>query len=191
MNQSIFYEKLNNRDLWVDGTESLNVNAMCDQILGGNFNFLDDAHVSEDSIKEVERFIDMSGIAISRKPSVKTKNSIGDLDTSFNIPEQYLKMDIEKVLVKSFKKVHDIQVMNEEEKNSRLYRLADELEQYSNMGLLDVLKCAKYIIDKLKADGIVWGPGRGSACCSYVLYLLEVHDIDSYYYDLSIDEFLR
>lgn len=191
MNQSIFYEKLNDRDLWVDGTESLNVNGMCHEILSGNYDFVDGGTISEDSAEEVNNFIKMSDISINKKPLIKTKDSLSNLDTSFNIPEQYLEADIEKVLVSGFKRLHDLSSMDESEKDARLFRLADELELYNNMGLFDVLKCGKYIVDVMKANNIVWGPGRGSACCSYVLYLLEIHDIDSFYYDLSIDEFLR
>jgi len=33
--------------------------------------------------------------------------------------------------------------------------------------------------------------GRGSSVASYVLYLLGVHRIDSLYYDLNAEEFLR
>jgi DNA polymerase III alpha subunit len=191
MNKSIFYEKLIDRDLWVDGTETLNIDAMTDKILADDKYFLENAYISEDSFKEVKNFIDMSGIRISKSPIFKTKDSIPDLDTSFNIPHDYLNMDIEKKLIKAFKNRHDVKSMDIDEKNARLYRLAEELDQYTIMGLFDVLKCAIYIIDNLKLNNIVWGPGRGSACCSYVLYLLEVHDIDSYYYNLSIDEFLR
>jgi DNA polymerase III alpha subunit len=37
----------------------------------------------------------------------------------------------------------------------------------------------------------VWGIGRGSSVSSYVLYVLGVHDVDSYAYDLDIGDFLH
>jgi DNA polymerase III alpha subunit len=191
MNNSILYEKLENRDLWVDGTESLNVDAMCNEMLSGNYDFLENAFISEDSVKEVKKFINLSNIKVTNNPEVKKKSSIKNLDTSFIIPKEYKTLNLEKTLVKCFKLRHDLSKMSEEEQNDRLYRISDELEIYSNKGLLDVLKCSKYIIDTMKEKNIVWGPGRGSACCSYILFLLEVHDIDSYFFDLSIDEFLR
>jgi DNA polymerase III alpha subunit len=43
----------------------------------------------------------------------------------------------------------------------------------------------------MKANNIIWGVGRGSSVASYVLYLLEVHRVDSMYYNLDIREFLR
>jgi DNA polymerase III alpha subunit len=43
----------------------------------------------------------------------------------------------------------------------------------------------------MREKNIVWGVGRGSSVASYVLYLLGVHKIDSIYYDLDVEEFLR
>jgi DNA polymerase III alpha subunit len=37
----------------------------------------------------------------------------------------------------------------------------------------------------------VWGVGRGSSVSSYVLYLLNVHRIDSIKYNLDYQDFLR
>jgi DNA polymerase III alpha subunit len=49
----------------------------------------------------------------------------------------------------------------------------------------------KYFVDTMRANNVVWGLGRGSSTASYVLYLLGVHKIDSLYYDLPIEEFLK
>jgi DNA polymerase III alpha subunit len=43
----------------------------------------------------------------------------------------------------------------------------------------------------MRKHNIVWGVGRGSSVASYVLYLIGVHKINSMYYDLDIEEFLR
>jgi DNA polymerase III alpha subunit len=54
-----------------------------------------------------------------------------------------------------------------------------------------LLKYLKYLVDTMRENNIVWGVGRGSSVASFVLFLLEVHRINSLYYDLSIDEFLK
>jgi DNA polymerase III alpha subunit len=46
-------------------------------------------------------------------------------------------------------------------------------------------------VETMRVNNIVWGVGRGSSVASYVLYLIGVHKIDSMYYDLDIEEFLR
>ena len=43
----------------------------------------------------------------------------------------------------------------------------------------------------MKENCVIWGVGRGSSVASYVLYLLEVHQVDSLHYDLDPAEFLR
>jgi hypothetical protein len=45
-----------------------------------------------------------------------------------------------------------------------------------------------HLIDKFKKEGIVWGVGRGSASASYILYLLEVHDVNPIKYDIPFSE---
>jgi DNA polymerase III alpha subunit len=53
------------------------------------------------------------------------------------------------------------------------------------------LRYLKYLVDTLRKNNVVWGVGRGSSVASYVLFLIGVHRIDSLYYDLNVDEFLK
>jgi DNA polymerase III alpha subunit len=57
--------------------------------------------------------------------------------------------------------------------------------------LFQLLQYLKYLVDTMRKHNIVWGVGRGSSVASYVLYLIGVHKINSMYYDLDIEEFLR
>jgi DNA polymerase III alpha subunit len=43
----------------------------------------------------------------------------------------------------------------------------------------------------MRQNAIIWGVGRGSGVASHVLYLIGVHRINSLYYNLDIQEFLR
>ena len=43
----------------------------------------------------------------------------------------------------------------------------------------------------MRDNKVIWGVGRGSSVASYVLYLIGIHKVDSMYYDLPINEFLR
>ena len=73
----------------------------------------------------------------------------------------------------------------------QLQRAGQELLLYQDRGLFDLLRYLKYLVDTMKRHNVVWGVGRGSSVASYVLYLLEVHRIDSMFYDLDPSEFLR
>lgn len=189
--ESIYYEKLKTRDLWADGESSLNLDGISDKLLSGVSNPFTSDRLSENVEKEVRKFISLKSDGNIANINFKSKIDSTRLDTSFKIPKKYMEIDIQRRILQGFKKRHDIKNFDTDERDGRLYRIADEIEIFLEMGLYDVLKCITFIIDGFKEKQIVWGPGRGSACCSYVLYLLEVHDIDSFYFDLDIYEFLR
>jgi DNA polymerase III alpha subunit len=70
-------------------------------------------------------------------------------------------------------------------------RLSKELKLYEQYNLIDLLKFLKYLVDMMKTHKIPWGIGRGSSVSSYVLFLLEIHKIDSVKHRLDISEFLN
>lgn len=95
------------------------------------------------------------------------------------MPESYKNFDVAKYVLD--------QCQNEAE----LQRAGDELLLYQERDMFVLLRYLKYLVDTMRANNIVWGVGRGSSVSSFVLYLLGVHKINSLYYDLSIDEFLK
>jgi DNA polymerase III alpha subunit len=54
-----------------------------------------------------------------------------------------------------------------------------------------LLQYLKYLVDTMRSNNILWGVGRGSSVASFVLFLIGIHRINSLYWDLSIDEFLK
>jgi DNA polymerase III alpha subunit len=95
------------------------------------------------------------------------------------MPNEYQTMDIA------------LFVLNKCTTEAELQRAGEELFLFQERGLFPLLQYLKYLVDTMRANNIVWGVGRGSSVASYVLFLLEVHRINSLYYDLSIDEFLK
>lgn len=95
------------------------------------------------------------------------------------MPEEYLSLDIVQW------------VLDQCQTQEELQRVGKELLLYQERDLFPLLKQLKYIVDTWRANNIVWGVGRGSSVASYVLYLIGVHRINSIYYDLDIEEFLR
>ena len=47
------------------------------------------------------------------------------------------------------------------------------------------------LICAFKKNNVVWGVGRGSSCACYLLYLLQIHDIDSLEFDIPFKEFSK
>jgi len=97
----------------------------------------------------------------------------------WHMPAEYQQLDIAELV---------IGLCDTEQK---LQRVAHELLLYQERGLFDLLRYLKYLVDVMKSNHVIWGVGRGSSVASYVLYLLGVHRIDSMYYDLDAEEFLR
>jgi DNA polymerase III alpha subunit len=95
------------------------------------------------------------------------------------MPEEYKKLDIAQLILNLCKT------------DAELQRVGKELLLYQERNLFDLLRYLKYFVDTMRVNNILWGLGRGSSVASYVLYLLGVHRIDSMYYDLPIEEFLK
>lgn len=97
----------------------------------------------------------------------------------WNMPDKYKNMDIAKYLLDLCKT------------DAELQRVGKELLLYQERGMFKLLCFLVYMVDIMRKNNVVWGVGRGSSVASYVLYLIGVHKIDSLYYDLDIEEFLR
>jgi DNA polymerase III alpha subunit len=97
----------------------------------------------------------------------------------WHMPDEYQQLDIAE---------HVLSLCQTQEE---LQRCGEELLLYQERNLFDLLRYLKYLVDTMKQHQVIWGVGRGSSVASYVLYLLEVHRINSMYYNLDIREFLR
>ena len=97
----------------------------------------------------------------------------------WHMPDEYHNMDIAKWL------------LDQCDSQAELQRVGEELLLYQERNLFDLLRYLKYMVDTFRKNGIVWGLGRGSSVASFVLYLIGVHKINSMYYDLNINEFLK
>lgn len=104
-----------------------------------------------------------------------------DWSTEFNIPDKYKNIDIEEYFKNATSE------LSAEQKE----RVREELQLYQARNLYPVLQLMIYIVDTLRKHKIIWGVGRGSSVASYCLYLIGVHKIDSFKYDLDINEFLK
>ena len=97
----------------------------------------------------------------------------------WNMPDKYKNLDIAKYLLDLCKTDVELQ------------RVGKELLLYQQRDMFGLLCFLVYLVDTMRDNNVVWGVGRGSSVASYVLYLIGVHKIDSIYYDLDVDEFLR
>ena len=101
------------------------------------------------------------------------------LQRNWRMPQEYKELDIAAYVLGLCKEEHQLQ------------RVGQELLLYQERNLFDLLRYLKYLVDTLRKNNVVWGVGRGSSVASYVLFLLGVHKIDSLYYNLDVEEFLK
>jgi DNA polymerase III alpha subunit len=95
------------------------------------------------------------------------------------MPDDYKQLDIAE---------HVLSLCTTQEE---LQRCGTELLMYQDRNLFNLLRYLKYLVDTMKENNIIWGVGRGSSVSSYILFKMEVHKVDSMFYNLDVGEFLR
>ena len=101
------------------------------------------------------------------------------LQKNWHMPVEYKDLDIAEYILSLCKEDYELQ------------HVGQELLLYQERDLFNLLRYLKYLVDTLRKNNVVWGVGRGSSVASYVLFLIGVHKIDSLYYNLDIEEFLK
>ena len=138
--------------------------------------------ITVEPFDKLDKFEEQSNLKLKTPDTALDIFSIEQYDhacqNDWFIPEEYKNFDIEEFLVQQCPA-------------ENYQRLVEELLEFKARNMIMLLKTLKYLIDTLRANDIVWGVGRGSSVASYVLFLLEVHRIDSVKYNLDWREFLR
>ena len=138
-------------------------------------------------ISDVDQFNKANQLLYSGYP---TLNPATDLDCTpdeyhkanqqcWHMPVEYQEFDIAKWCLEQC------------QTQDQLQRVGKELLMFQERDLLDLLKFLRYFVDTMRQNNIVWGVGRGSSVSSYILYLIGIHKIDSLYYNLDVEDFLR
>jgi len=99
---------------------------------------------------------------------------------AWNMPDEYRSIDIRQ-------HISNTHTLSQEQWD----RVDIELEEFKQRNLIDLLRFFVYFINTIRNNNVIYGVGRGSSIASYVLYLLKVHRIDSFKYNLDIKEFLK
>ena len=138
---------------------------------------IEDPNEFNASVDALHAEIDKLGLYESKRMSLDKYDQA--LQSQWHMPDEYKELDIAEYILSLCTQDYELQ------------RVAEELLLYQERDLFDLLRYLKYLVDTLRKNNLVWGVGRGSSVASYVLFLLGVHKINSLYYELSIDEFLK
>lgn len=180
--ESNSYTQLNDRVLFYDGDTVIPASDVQRYVSEG----MTTENLCVDEItKEIETFNSF----IDAAQQITTKDNVRELKFDWNIPEEYLTLNVEQYLYDRFNE--EIVGMNYPDSCARALRVKQEIDAYWELNFEPVLRTVIYIINTLRSYKIVWGIGRGSSVSSYVLYLIGVHDVDSVAYELDYTDFLR
>lgn len=112
-------------------------------------------------------------------PNFSIKDFDKQAQNNWFMPESYKTLDIAEYVLTLCKT------------DAELQRTGEELLLFQKYDMFDLLRYLKYLVDTMRNNNIVWGVGRGSSVSSFVLFLIGVHKINSLYFGLSIDEFIK
>jgi len=156
-----------------------NTDEVIDSLMQGNevtYPYLIDDMVDlaiANALNNDETFIQYEDPAVSKVEFDKQNQAV------WFMPDKYKNLNIAE---------HILDLCDTQEE---LQRCGEELLLYQDRDLFNLLRYMKYLVDTIRKNNIILGVGRGSSVASFVLYKLGVHKINSMYYDLPIDEFLR
>lgn len=136
-----------------------------------------------ESDTEVEKLLEYSTLKFKTSDSIDYSQSIEEFDlanqSKWFIPEEYKNLDIEEYC------------LNKCSTDEERHRVQEEFKEFKQRKMITLLQVLKYVVDTLKSNNVIMGVGRGSSVASYVLYLLDVHKINSLQHNLDWREFLR
>lgn len=171
--------ELNNRILWYDGDSTIKESVLLKMLTSGVSSlglFVD--KISND----IKQYNDL----VSGKQKISIKDEANLDPIVWQIPEPFNSIDPVEYIITQIENTPNL-----DNRVGRLQRVYEEIVMYEDMHLMEMLSVLIYVINTLQTNNIVWGVGRGSSVSSYVLYLIGVHDVDSYAYDLQVEDFLH
>ena len=173
---------LDDRILWKDGYITIDPSDVFDHI-----SHLECVTVTEttDIIDQYNKFVKKT----QRIPIGVHKPS--QIEPIWRIPEQYAKLNVIEYAIDKNALLYSVEQWSSIEYNNRIDRLRHEYSIYQQHNLLPLLCTLIFIINTMKQQNLVWGTGRGSSTSSYLLYVLEVHDVDSYAYNINFSDFIK
>lgn len=163
----MIFDELDVCDLLMSGREPASIKRM-----------LVDSSVN---IEHMIDFVDRMPEFIKHVGDPKITMSVFDqqAQAKWHMPEEYKQLDIAEY------------VLGLCTTEAELQRVGHELLLFQERDLFNLLRYLKYLVDLMIENKVIWGVGRGSSVASYVLYKLGVHRIDSMFYNLEPEEFLR
>ncbi len=176
--------ELTDRVLWYDGESTFSANDVMSLLNAGIKST--DIHVDVTN-SEIDQFN-----SVSRKDQqITVKTALHPIHCDWVLPNEYTTFDVYgRVIQQLVDYCERENIVNEQDITALVQRVDYEYALYTKHNKIDVLRTMFYIVDVLTSVNTIWGVGRGSSVSSFILYLIGVHDVDSFAYNLDIHDFL-
>lgn len=143
-------------------------------------------------VTEVDDEVQMFNASVVEEDQLRLEdNDPIPVSMSWQLPSAYKDLDVqERVFDEYFKCVPSLKY-NAEQEGIAIRRLADELHEIEDRGMMDFMRTIVYVLDTFREKDIIWGVGRGSSCACYILFILGLHAVDCVKYEVPMNEFFH
>lgn len=166
--------------LWYDGKKSYNYDQLCLEFFQ-NDSVLEHAFITE----KTDDFIQFFKNSYTQLP---VKDSCDDIDCSINDTVD-MSYDMYDLIMQKFSIINEFE-NDDKILEQKIDRLLYEWDCVNQLKKLPLLYIVVHVINTLNGKKIPWS-ARGSSAASYLLYVLGVHHIDSFAFDLDPNEFFK
>lgn len=175
--------ELDDRTLRYDGVSIVDPDAVPSALLRGVHPCqLRVTHTSPDVEQFNERVTRLEQLLLDHDEPVS-------IDLKWELPPEYLAIDLTEYMAD--KAADYVLTLSEPDQFKALTRVAAELIEITKRGMVEFFKTIIYVLDTFRANGTVWGVGRGSSCASYILFILGLHCVDCVRYNVPMSEFFH
>lgn len=184
----MIYDKKRNRFLTKNGESIVSVTNYCQKMIE-NRDFLDDSIkiIEPEEAKKVYDLYQKSILTDTQATHEEIENrDDGGCRVEEQPPFERQYGDVEKKKEYIIEKIASS--TRKRADNSDIDRIEHELNFFFDEDrYIDLIYQVIQLIEGFKEKNVVWS-GRGSSCASYVFYLIGVHDVDAFYYEIPFSE---
>jgi DNA polymerase III alpha subunit len=109
-----------------------------------------------------------------------------DFDLSYAIPVEYQQLDVCKYFLDKLEAREEWRL-----NDAIIDRVENELVFIQRTSAENYFRTIIYIVDRLNAEKVVYGIGRGSSCASFLLYMIGLHTVNPIEYEIPMEEFFH
>jgi len=114
-----------------------------------------------------------------------------NLSYRWQLPEEYSGMDLREYILEKTTDWLLASDYSEQEQLKAMHRIGAEMIEIEKRGMVEFFKTIIYVLDTFRKTGVVWGVGRGSSCASYILFILGLHAVDCFRFNVPMEEFFH